>query len=184
MLYVIAAPSGAGKTTIVREILKRNPEIVFSVSATTRKKRANEKAGTDYFFFTKDEFKKKIEEHELVEYETLFNGDYYGTLKSFVEENLKNNKNVIFDIDVNGALNIKKIYGDKSKLIFIMCPDTETLKERLKKRATESPEQINERIKRVDLEIGKANDFDYIVINDNLENAVAEVQEIINNFSN
>jgi guanylate kinase len=184
MLYVIAAPSGAGKTTIVNEILKKNPELVFSVSATTRSKRDNEIDGRDYFFFTKDEFIKKIGNNELVEYEILFNGDYYGTLKSFIEENLQKGKDMIFDIDVNGALNIKKIYPDKSQLIFIMPPDIETLKERLKKRATESPVEINERIKRVDLEIGKANDFDYIVLNDNLEKAVSEVQNIIKNFTN
>lgn len=180
MLYVIAAPSGAGKTTIVNEIIKLNPEISFSVSATTRKKRAGEINGKDYFFFTKEEFRDKIDKNELVEYEIIFNEDYYGTLKSFVNENIENDRNVIFDVDVKGALAIKKIYKDKSKLIFIMPPDVETLKTRLKKRATESPEQINERIKRVDLEIGKANDFDYIVVNDNLDKAVAEVNKIIN----
>lgn len=181
MLYVIAAPSGAGKTTIVKEILKNHPEIVFSVSGTTRKKRGNESEGKDYFYFTREEFEKMIEGRELVEYEILFNGDYYGTLKSFVNDNLENNRNVIFDIDVNGALNIKKIYGDKARLIFIMPPDMETLKERLKNRGTESIDQINERIKRVDLEIGKKNDFDYIVVNDDLKKAVLEVEEIIKN---
>jgi len=181
MLFVIAAPSGAGKTTIVKEILRNNPDLVFSVSATTRYRRENEIHGRDYFFFSKDEFRKMIKDNELVEYETLFNGDYYGTLRSFVNDNLDNNISVIFDIDVNGALNIKKKYGEKAKLIFIMPPDIETLKERLKKRATESPEQIAERIKRVDLEIGKKNDFDYIVVNQNLENAISEVQNIIDN---
>ncbi len=184
MLYVIAAPSGAGKTTIVREILERNPDFVFSVSATTRQKRDNETDGKDYFFFTKEEFKNKIENNDLVEYESIFNGNYYGTLRSFIEDNLLQKKNVIFDIDVNGALNIKKLYGKKAVLIFILPPDSRTLKERLKKRATESPDQINERIKRVDLEIGKKNDFDYIVVNENLEKAVSEVQNIINKFSN
>lgn len=183
MLYVIAAPSGAGKTTIVKEILRTNPELIFSVSATTRYRRENETDGKDYFFFSKEDFRKMIENNELVEYETLFNGDYYGTLRSFVNENLEKNRSVIFDIDVNGALNIKKIYGEKAKLIFIMPPDIETLKERLKKRATESPEQIAERIKRVDLEIGKKNDFDYIVVNENLDKAVTEVQNIIRNFN-
>ena len=183
MLYVIAAPSGAGKTTIVRELLKKHPGIVFSVSATTRKKRDNETEGRDYFFYNKDEFRKMIENGELVEHEILFNGDYYGTLKSFVNENIENGKNVIFDIDVNGAVNIKKIYGNKAILIFIMPPDLDTLKERLKKRGTESIEQINERIKRVDLEIGKKNDFDYIVVNENLDKAVTEVQNIIRNFN-
>ncbi len=182
MLYVIAAPSGAGKTTIVKQIIKQNPEIIFSVSATTRSKRESEIESKDYFFFTKQEFKNKIEKDDLIEYEILFNGDYYGTLKSFVEDNLRDSKDVIFDIDVNGALNIKKIYQDKSVLIFIMPPDIETLKERLMKRATESIQQISERIRRVDLEIGKADGFDYIVINDNLEKAVREVQTIIDGF--
>ncbi|HMS33898.1 MAG TPA: guanylate kinase [Ignavibacteria bacterium] len=181
MLFVIAAPSGAGKTTIVKEILRNNPDLVFSVSATTRYRRENEIHGKDYFFFSKDEFRKMIEDNELVEYETLFNGDYYGTLRSFVNDNLDNSRSVIFDIDVNGALNIKKKYGEKARLIFIMPPDIETLKERLKKRATESPEQIAERIKRVDLEIGKKDDFDYIVVNQNLEKAITDVQNIIDN---
>lgn len=180
MLYAISAPSGAGKTTIVKEILKKYPEIVFSVSATTRKKRGNETEGKDYFFYTKDEFRKMIDNGELVEHEILFNGDYYGTLKSFVNDNLENGKSVIFDIDVNGAINIKKIYGDRARLIFIMPPDIDTLMERLKNRATESIEQINERIKRVDLEIGKKDDFDYIVVNDNLKKAVSEVEEFLN----
>lgn len=184
MLYVIAAPSGAGKTTIVQNILRENPELRFSVSATTRARRENEVEGRDYFFFSKDEFEKMIRNNELVEYEVIFNGDYYGTLKSFVDQNLRNNKNMIFDIDVKGALNIKKIYGKNAVLIFIMPPDTETLKERLKKRATETQSQINERVNRVDLEIGKANEFDYIVVNDNLPNAISEVQKIINNSDN
>lgn len=184
MLYVIAAPSGAGKTTIVKEILRKNPELVFSVSATTRQKRKTEEHGKDYFFFTKNEFINKINNNELVEFEVLFNNEHYGTLKSFVDDNLTNNKSVIFDIDVKGALTIKKIYLDKANLIFIMPPDIETLKERLRKRATESQEQIQERIKRVDLEIGKANDFDYIIVNDNLDKAVSEVQKIIKDSSN
>ena len=179
MLYVIAAPSGAGKTTIVKEVLKNNPGLVFSVSATTRKQREGEEEGKDYFFFSKEEFKRKIENNELVEYEIPFNDDYYGTLKSFVEDNIKKDRDVIFDIDVNGALAIKRIYNDKAKLIFIMPPDIETLKNRLMKRATESSSQIQERIKRVDLEIGKAKEFDYIVTNDNLEKAVSEVQDIM-----
>jgi len=184
MLYVIAAPSGAGKTTIVKEILRQKPDLVFSISATTRKKRSDELNGKDYFFFTKEEFKKKIENDEFVEHEVLFNGEYYGTLKSYVNKNLMNGKSVIFDIDVNGALSIKEKYGDKAKLIFIMPPEKETLKERLKNRATESKEQIEERIKRVDLEIGKANDFDYIVVNDKLETAVSEVLNYIESFKN
>ena len=182
MLYVIAAPSGAGKTTIVKEILKNNPELVFSISATTRKKRAGEEDGKDYFYFSKEHFQDKIRNNELVEYEILFNGEYYGTLKSFIEENLQKNKSMIFDVDVKGALAIKKLFREDARLIFIMPPDIETLKDRLRKRATEGPEQINERTKRVDLEIEKAKEFDYIVTNDHLEKATSEVQRIISSF--
>ncbi len=182
MLFAISAPSGTGKTTIVKEIIDKNPDIAFSVSATTRKRRGTEKDGKDYLYFTKEEFEEKIKKGELVEYEVIFNGDFYGTLKKPVEDTLAKGSSMIFDIDVNGALNIKKIYGKKAVLIFIAPPGTESLRQRLRKRATESKEQINERIKRVDLEMGKANEFDYIVVNDKLENAISEVQKIINKY--
>jgi guanylate kinase len=181
MLIVISAPSGAGKTTIVKEIIRNNPDYVFSVSATTRKKRTGEADGKDYFFLSKEEFEKKIHNEELAEYEIVFNGEYYGTLKSFVDENLKRNKTVLFDVDVNGALSIKKNYKDDAVLIFILPPNFEILKQRLLKRASEKPEELEERIKRVDLEIKKGYKFDYIVVNDQLENAVSQVQQIINN---
>lgn len=179
MLFVIAAPSGAGKTTIVKELLKRNKELVFSVSATTRSKRKGEIDGVDYFYLSKDEFRKKVDEGDLVEYELLFNGDYYGTLRSFVNSNMALGKDLIFDIDVKGALSLKRIYGDSALLIFIEPPDIETLKDRLKGRGTETKEQIEERIKRVELEMNEANKFDKVVVNDDLEKAVNEIQTII-----
>ncbi|MBK9226408.1 MAG: guanylate kinase [Ignavibacteria bacterium] len=179
MLYVIAAPSGAGKTTIVKELLRKNKDLVFSVSATTRDRRKGEIEGVDYFYLTKEEFKKKVDSGDLVEYELLFNGDYYGTLKSFVNECMKKGKSLIFDIDVKGALSLKKIYSDDALLIFIMPPDLETLKKRLTGRGTESIEQIEERIKRVELEINIADKFDVVVLNDDLEIAVNEIQKII-----
>jgi guanylate kinase len=181
MLIVISAPSGAGKTTIVKEVIRRNPDYIFSVSATTRKKRENEIDGKDYFFLTKEDFINKINEDELVEYETVFNGEYYGTLKSFIDANLVNKKTVLFDVDVNGALSIKNIYKEDAILIFIMPPNLEVLKERLMKRASENSQEIQERMRRVDLEIQKGNKFDYIVVNDHLENAVDQVQQIIQN---
>ncbi len=181
MLYVIAAPSGAGKTTIVKELLSRNKGLVFSVSATTRPRRKNETDGKDYFYLTKEEFKRKIDRGELVEYEQLFNGDYYGTLKSFVEGHDSQGKDLIFDIDVKGALSLKKKYGDKAFLIFIKPPDIETLKARLKNRGTETEKQINERIRRVDLEMNESEKFDLVVLNDKLENAVNEIESLINN---
>lgn len=180
MLIVISAPSGAGKTTIVKEILKSHPDIKFSISATTRKKRENEIDGKDYYFLTQEEFENKISGNELIEYEKLYNNCYYGTLKSIVDESLSSGKNLIFDIDVNGALNLKNIYGEKAITIFIKPPDLKTLKERLQKRDTESLQQIEERLKRVDMEMSKAKDFDFVVVNDDLETAVKNVSEIIN----
>lgn len=180
MLFVISAPSGAGKTTIVKELQKQDHDLVFSVSATTRSRRAGEVDGVDYFYLSKDEFKKRIDEGKLVEYELLFNGDYYGTLKSFVEENIDKGNDLIFDIDVKGALSLKRIYGENAFLIFIMPPDFESLSERLKGRATESPEQISERIRRAELEMNSADKFDFVVVNDNLERAVNEIQNKIN----
>lgn len=182
MLLVISAPSGAGKTTIVKKILENNPDLKFSVSATTRPMRANEIDGKDYCFLSKEEFEKKIENNELIEYEKLYNNNYYGTLKEVIDDSLLNNENIIFDIDVNGGLNIKKIYSDYAVTVFIMPPNLDTLINRLKNRNTEDEMQIQERISRVGMEIQKANLFDYIVVNDELNTAVAKVQEIYNKF--
>lgn len=184
MLYVISAPSGAGKTTIAKEILKNNPGIQFSISATTRNKRENEIDGKDYYFLSPEEFENKIKNKELIEYEKLYNNCYYGTLRSVVDEAVEKDQHLIFDIDVNGALNLKKIYQENAVTIFIKPPDLETLKKRLTDRKTESPEQIAERLTRVDMEMSKADDFDYIVVNKELNEAVNEVQIIVNNCKN
>lgn len=180
MLYAIAAPSGAGKTTIVKEILRNNPDIEFSVSATTRKKRNNEIDGKDYYFISKEEFENKIKNGDFIEYEKIFDGNYYGTLKSVVEDVIKRGKSMLFDIDVLGALSIKKHYKNNSVLIFIKPPGKEEIMERLKNRKTETPEQIENRLSRFDIEMAKMNEFDYIVLNDDLKTAVNKVQEIIN----
>jgi guanylate kinase len=182
MLFVISAPSGTGKTTVIREILKDMPDLVFSVSATTRKKRQNEIEGEDYFFFTEEEFLKRIKDGDLIEFEKLYNGTYYGTLRSFVDKNLKENKNIIFEVDVKGALSIKKAFKENVIMIFLMPPDTETLRNRLKNRSTESEKQIDERLKRVEFEMGNACHFDYTVLNVDLEKAVKEVKKIINQY--
>lgn len=182
MLFVISAPSGAGKTTIVNEVLKDKPELVFSVSATSRPKRDSENEGKDYFFLTKEEFREKIDNGELVEYETLFNDHYYGTLKSFVNKAILEGKDLIFDIDVKGALSIKNLYGEKAVLIFIEPPNKETLRERLINRGTEPNDHIEERLKRIDMEMGACKEFDYRVVNDDLKTAVNEVEQIINKF--
>lgn len=184
MLFVVSAPSGSGKTTIVKEILKNNEEIVFSVSATTREKRPDEIDGKDYFFLTKDEFLRKVENNEFVEYEKIFDGNYYGTLKGFVDRNLKLGKDMLFDLDVLGAISVKKYYQKNSVLIFIEPPGREVVKERLFKRKTETAEQIKRRLSRFDIEMAKIKEFNYIILNDNLENAVTQLQKIINNYKN
>ncbi len=181
-LIVLSAPSGTGKTTIVKEILKRDKDLIFSVSATTRAKRKGETDGKDYFFISKEDFENKIKNNEFVEYECVFGVDYYGTLKSFVEKNLREDKLIIFDLDVLGALSIKKYYGEKAVLIFIKPPDKESLISRLKSRGTEVEEDIERRIARFDKEMALIKEFNYIVVNDNLENAVNEIQKIINKY--
>lgn len=179
MLYVFAAPSGTGKTTLVKEILKKNPELVFSVSATTRERRKGEVDGKDYFFLTKEEFEKKITNGEFLEYEKVFGDNYYGTLKSFVENALKEGRSLVFDLDVNGALSLKKIYKDKAILIFICPPNKDVVIQRLSGRGTEDMEKIKQRIARFDYEMSKMNEFDRVVVNNDLETALNEIQKII-----
>jgi len=179
---VFSAPSGGGKTTIVRYILKKFPELVFSVSATTRKKRATEVEGKDYFFISEEEFKKKIENDEFVEWEKFYDY-YYGTLKSFVNDNLAMGKNVVLELDVKGALNIRKQYPD-AVLIFISPPSLEILKERLKKRNTETEEDFRKRIERAGWEIEYSKYFDYVITNDDLEKAKQKAEEIVKKVIN
>jgi guanylate kinase len=182
MLFVFSAPSGTGKTSIYKEILHNNPEIEFSVSATTRKKREGEIDGRDYFFLEKNDFEKRIKNDEFIEYEKIFDDNYYGTLKSFIDGKINDGKDVLFDLDVKGALSVKRIYKDKALLIFIKPPNKEVLKERLIKRGTESKEIIENRLSRFDFEMEKINEFNYVVINDDLKKAINEVQEIINKY--
>jgi guanylate kinase len=179
MLYVFAAPSGTGKTTLVKRILEMNPDLVFSISATTREKREGEVDGKDYFFIKMEEFEKKIGQGEFLEYEKVFGDNYYGTLKSFVENELKKGKSLVLDLDVNGALSIKKIYKDKAVLIFICPPNKDVVIKRLMERGTEDEEKINQRIARFDYEMSKMGEFDKVVINNDLETALNEIQKII-----
>lgn len=179
MLYVFAAPSGTGKTTLVKRILEKNPELVFSVSATTREKREGEVDGKDYFFIKKEEFEKKINQGEFLEYEKVFGDNYYGTLKGFVEKVLKEGKSIVLDLDVNGALSIKKIYGDKAVLIFVCPPNKDVVIKRLTGRRTEDIEKINQRLARFDYEMSKMHEFDKVVVNNDLETALREIQKII-----
>jgi guanylate kinase (EC 2.7.4.8) len=178
LLIVVSAPSGAGKTTIVKEILKEFPDFQFSVSATTRTKRPEEEDGREYFFLSKEEFENKISSGEFVEYEEIY-GNYYGTLKSEVDRAISENNTIVFDVDVKGALSIKKNYP-QAILIFIQPPSVEELRRRLLQRKSETEGQIEKRMARVPMELEKARDFDYIVINDDLKKAVSEVIGIIN----
>jgi guanylate kinase len=178
LLIVISAPSGCGKTTIAHEILRRNSGMRFSVSATTRGLRPGEVDGTDYFFLSREEFAKRIGQGDLVEWEEIY-GDYYGTLKDQVESALRAGISVVFDIDVNGALSIKKNYPLDAVLIFIDPPSMDALKQRLLGRKTENPEAINKRIARMPMELERGSLFDFRVVNDDLERAVQEVDGII-----
>lgn len=176
-LYVFSAPSGSGKTTIVRDVLENFSEFVFSVSATTRKRRSSEKEGVDYFFISEIEFKKKIDTGEFVEWEKFYDY-YYGTLKNFVDGNLAKGLSTVFEVDVKGALSIKKAYKN-SVLIFIAPPSIDALKDRLIKRNTETDEDLKKRIERAEMELGFKDQFDYVVSNVNLEEAKKEVKKII-----
>ena len=176
-VIAVSAPSGAGKTTIVKKVLSKFPEIVFSVSATTRPMRDNEKEGTEYFFISDEEFKNKIESGEFVEWEKFYDY-YYGTPKGFIEEKTKSGISVLLEIDVKGALNIKLIYPD-AILIYISPPSFEVLVERLKNRKTEDENDLKKRIERAKMELSLKDKFDYLVVNKDLNTAVSEVKTII-----
>lgn len=177
-LIVVSAPSGGGKSVVTRHIMKLYPNIKFSISATTRDKRPLEKDGKDYFFISKDEFKQKIENNQLAEWEEIF-GNFYGTMKSEIQKALDNDLMMMFDIDVKGALSLKKAFPDDTILIFLKPLSIDVLEKRLKGRGTETAEQIKRRIDRANLEIELSKDFDFIIINDILEETFKQIEEII-----
>jgi guanylate kinase len=181
-VIAVSAASGTGKTTIIKKILKLYPEIVFSVSATTRPKRENETDGVEYFFISEDEFKSKIDKGEFVEWEKFYDY-YYGTFKSFIDDNINSGKSVLLEIDVKGALSIKRIYPE-SHLIYIMPPSYEELVRRLRDRQTETEEDFQKRIERAKMELSHKDQFDYIIINENLEKAVEETSVLISKIIN
>ncbi len=182
-LIVFSGPSGSGKTSVVKKLLEKYPDLFgFSISATTRPKRENEVDGKDYYFITKKEFERKIQNGEFIEWEEVYDGLYYGTLKSEVERLHRLNKHVLFDIDVEGGLNIKKIFGNKVLTIFVMPPSLEDLKQRLELRKSESEESLMKRIGKANAEIQKSGEFDVIIENDNLEKAVQKAEYLILEF--
>ena len=178
-ILVISAPSGAGKTSIARKLLERYPDWRFSISATTREKRAHEVEGHDYYFLSADEFRNQIEAGELVEWEEIY-GSMYGTLRREVERLFDEGTPVVlFDIDVKGALSIKEAFPDQSQLVFVAPPDVETLRDRLIARNTESEETLSRRLERVSMEMSMQGVFDLVVVNDDLERAVEELVDYI-----
>ncbi len=176
-IFVVSAPSGAGKTTILRSVLKEFPELVLSVSATTRPQREHEIDGKDYFFISEDDFIKKIKNDEFIEWENFYDY-YYGTLKEFVCTKLKAGLSIVFEVDVKGALNIKKVHPE-SVMIFILPPSIDELHRRLNFRNTESKEDLKKRVDRATMEMSFKDEFDYPVKNENLEIAKNEVKRII-----
>ncbi|MCH8034721.1 MAG: guanylate kinase [Bacteroidetes bacterium] len=181
-VIAVSGPSGAGKSTIVKIILKLYPEIVFSVSATTRPKRENESDGVEYFFISEDKFKNKIDKGEFVEWQKFYDY-YYGTVNSFINENINSGNPVLLEIDVKGALSIKRIYPE-SHLIYIMPPSYEVLVSRLRNRQTETEEDFQKRIERAKMELSHKDQFDYIVINEYIEKAVEETVVLIKKIIN
>jgi len=181
-LIVFSAPSGAGKTTLVKHILSQFSNTSFSISATSRSPRGNEKDGVDYHFLSKSEFKKKINNNEFIEFEEVYGGVHYGTLKSEVQNIWTNNEVALFDIDVVGGFNIKKMYPMNTLSIFIMPPSIDTLRRRLISRGDISDNEINRRIKKAELELDFASKFDKIIINSDLEESKKIASNLVNKF--
>ncbi len=179
-MVVFTAPSGAGKTTIVKHLLKKYPEqLSFSISATTRPKRENEVKQKDYYFLSPEEFKQKAADGEFIEYEEVYEDRYYGTLKSEIDRIKAQGKKVVFDIEVNGAQNIKDKYGDRCLVIFVKPPSFRILIQRLTKRGTETPKSLEKRIRRIKKELLFVNTFDLVLLNDKLEITLAEAEQIM-----
>lgn len=182
-VIIFSAPSGAGKSTIVNHLLGIRPELEFSISATSRAPRGQEQHGVEYYFFSADEFRKMISEDRFVEYEEVYEGSFYGTLKSEVERIWAKGNTIIFDIDVQGGVNLKRIFGEKAFSIFIQAPSVEILRDRLVKRGTDTEEAIDRRVAKAASEMEfAAGKFDYTLINDDLQTALAEAERIVDDF--
>lgn len=183
-LFIFSAPSGSGKTTLVKYVMGKLDNLKFSISATSRKKRGKEIDGEDYYFLSADDFRKKIHDNDFVEWEEVYPDRYYGTLKSEVERIQNSGNHVVFDVDVVGGVNIKKIYGDEALSVFVQPPSIEVLKTRLELRGTDSREDIETRVKKAEFEMTFSDKFDEIVVNDNLEKAKERVLELVIKYLN
>lgn len=181
-VVIFSAPSGSGKSTIVNHILKRHPEMEFSVSATSRAPRGQEKNGVEYHFFTVDEFRKMIDEDKFVEFEEVYAGSYYGTLKSEVQRIWDKGHVIIFDVDVKGGVNLKKYFGEKALSVFIQAPSVEELRKRLIARGTDSAEAIEKRVAKAAEEMTYADKFDSFIVNDDLQTAYNEADTLVDSF--
>jgi guanylate kinase len=181
-IIIFSAPSGAGKTTVVRHLLSKNKNFAFSVSATSRKPRGKEQDGVDYFFMTADEFKTKINNNEFLEWQEVYPDSFYGSLKSEVDKILNEGKNILFDVDVVGGSNIKKIYGDRALALFIQPPSITELEKRLIARSTDNKEGIRERLEKAERELAYSHLFDVIIVNDTLEHALQEAEDRVKSF--
>lgn len=183
-LVIISAPSGAGKTTIVNHLLRKIPGLEFSISATTRALRGKEKNGKEYYFISVEDFREKIRKNEFAEWQEVYKDQFYGTLKSEIERIWGDKKDVIFDVDVKGGINLKNIFGNQAISVFIMPPSIKDLEKRLLSRATEDRSKIKIRVEKAIEEMKLAVNFDHIVINDNLDRAQNEVYEMVKGFIN
>ena len=182
MILIFSAPSGAGKSTLINFLLTQRRDLEFSISATTRDPRGQEVHGKEYYFITNPEFEKLIEAGQLVEWQQVYSGTYYGTLKSEIERIESAGHHVVFDVDVKGGINLKKIFGDDAHSIFVAPPSVEELRKRLIGRATDSPEKIEERVAKATQEMEDAQYFDCVIVNDNLEKAKMELINEVESF--
>ncbi len=183
-VLIFSAPSGSGKTTIVKYLVERDLNLEFSISATSRKPRGDEVDGKEYYFLTAEEFTSKIKAGELIEWEEVYKDHYYGTLKREIDRIWQNGNHAIFDVDVMGGINLKRIFGQQALSVFIRPPSIEVLRERLEKRATETPDKIEMRIAKARDEMEKASVFDHVIVNDNLDRASVEAEELVRKFIN
>jgi guanylate kinase len=180
---IFSAPSGSGKTTIVRHLINHFPNLGFSISASTRDKRGRtEENGKDYYFLTPDDFKDKLDKQEFIEWQEVYEGNYYGTLKSEIERVWASGKHVIFDVDVKGGINLKKYFGDSAIAIFVKVNDLNVLEQRLRDRATESDNSLSRRLYKAKFEMSFEDQFDCTLVNDNLEETLLKAEKLVGDF--